>query len=90
MSRKFSITQTIDFNKLNNELEKYTMLNGYDPYLFMGKDTINAILNECPTTDGILEHYNQIRAKVNGVAGYYCGCKVFEDNTLKFGEVEIR
>lgn len=90
MSRKFSIiTKTIDFNKLDKELYEYMMLNGYEPYLFMRKDTLNAILNECPTVDDTLEHY-QIRAKVNGVAGYYCGCKVFEDNTLKLGEVEIR
>lgn len=87
MNRKFSIIPKIDIAELNRMIDKYQCSTGEtDPYLFMNKSTIDAI----PTFDDTLHNLQQVCAKVNGIAGYYCGHKVFRDDTLDFGEVEIR
>lgn len=86
INRKFSIIQKIDMNELDRMIGEYQCFTGeVNPYLFMNKSTIDAIL----TVDGILD-LRQIYAKIDGIAGYYCGYKVFRDDTLDFGEVEIR
>ena len=86
-NRKFSIIQKIDMNELDRMIDNYQCHTGEtNPYLFMNKSTIEAI----PTVDDTLYNLRQICAKVNGIAGYYCGYKVFRDDTLDFGEVEIR
>lgn len=87
IDRKFSIAQKIDMDELNNMIDKYQCYTGEtNPYLFMNKSTIDAI----PTVDNTIYNLQQIYAKANGIAGYYCGYKVFRDDTLDFGEVEIR
>lgn len=87
INRKFSIIQKIDIVELDNMIEKYTCLTGEtNPYLFMNKNTIDAI----PIANDTLYNLRQICATVNGIAGYYCGYKIFRDDTLDFGEVEIR
>ncbi len=87
MNRKFSIIQKIDLVELNNMIDKYQCSTGEtNPYLFMNKSTIDAI----PTIDNTLYNLQQICAKVNGITGYYHGYKIFRDDTLDFGVVEIR
>ena len=84
---KFFITRTIDLNRLNSKIYEYICkTNEENPYIFMNRNTINAI----PNADTPIRYLNQIPVKVNGIVGYYQGYKVFEDNTLEFGEVEIR
>ena len=73
--------------ELDRMIDKYQHSTGEEnPYLFMNKSTIDAI----PTVDDTLDNLQQICALVSGIAGYYCGYKVFRDDTLAFGEVEIR
>ena len=87
MNRKFSIIQKIDISELDRMIDKYKIATGEtNPYLFMNKSTIDAI----PITNDTLYNLNQVCAMVNGIAAYYCGYKVFRDDTLDFGEVEIR
>lgn len=87
MNRKFSIIQKIDMTELDRMINKYKCSTGEEnPYLFMNKSTIDVI----PTDDDVLDNLRQVCANVNGIAGYYCGYKVFRDDTLDFGEVEIR
>lgn len=87
MNRKFSIAQKIDVSELDRMIDKYKCSTGEtNPYLFMNKSTIDAI----PTVDDTLYNLQQICAKVSGIVGYYCDYKVFRDDTLDFGEVEIR
>ena len=87
MNRKFSIIQKIDVNELDNMIDKYQHCTGEtNPYLFMNKSTIDAI----PTVDDPIYNIQQICAKVNGITGCYRGYKVFRDDSLDFGEVEIR
>lgn len=82
MSEKFSIATTINTSILDIKIDRYLNSNKEEPYIFMNEDTVDAITytpEVIPRT-----HYK------NGVVGKYCGYKVFLDNDLKFGEVEIR
>ena len=88
MERKFFIVQKINLDELTKKIDEYQYSTGEtNPYLFMNQSTIDVI----PTVDdAIIRNMNQVLAKINGFAGYYHGCKVFRDDSLSFGEVEIR
>lgn len=80
---KFSITKTkIDIQKLDNEIEKYRILTDSEPYIFMNKKTINELSLE-------ISGYG-FAFLPNDVCSYFHGYKLFCDNTLKFGEIELR
>ena len=84
MSRKFSIT-TVDLSKIDDEIEAYVSMNGnFDPYIFMSENTAKAIENEIE-----VEVRSVDLPKPKGYATY-SGYKVFCNNDLKFGIVEIR
>ena len=90
MSKKFSIVKTLDFGKLDYEIDGYMAMTGEkNPYLFMNKDTVDAIASDHEAIcvrpyEAIFATHREDRK------GYYCGYKVFMDNELKFGEIEIR
>lgn len=91
MSRKFSIMTTINFDKLDNEINEYISNGGFDPYIFMSEDTANAIAKEFEIEFGIpvTDTCSNVRVK-DGVKATYTGYKVFINNDLKLGVVEIR
>lgn len=88
---KFSIIKEIDESILRKNMYEQqenvrnnTGDESYHPYIFANKDTINRLVDQCKVS--VFEN-----AKISGgLVGYYLGNKVFEDNTLKFGEVELR
>lgn len=83
MSEKFSIAMTINTSILDSKIARYLNSNKEEsPYIFMNEDTVNAIACAYEVVPRI--YYK------NGVVGRYQGYKVFLDNDLKFGEVEIR
>lgn len=87
MSKKFSIIQQINLNKIHNEINDYILqTNCFDPYIFMSDRTKDAILQEFE------ERYSTVRpvSEGRGAVGTYTGYKVFIDNDLEFGMVEIR
>lgn len=87
MSKKFSIVQSINLNKIHNEIDDYILqTNCFNPYIFMSDKTKDAILQEFE------EKYNTVRpiSEDRGKVGKYTGYKVFIDNDLEFGMVEIR
>lgn len=87
MSRKFSIVKTVDLNKLNMQIDDYKCETYEEnPYIFANEETIKAMV-ECSNVNWI-EDVNKIKAK--GIVGKYEGYKIFSDNELSFGEVEIR
>lgn len=80
----FSIMTTISFDKLDKEIEQYIRQTGrHDPYIFMNEDTANAIADE------FQNDFSNVRLK-DGKQAIYTGYKVFINNDLKFGVVEIR
>lgn len=85
MSKTFSIVKTIDVDKLHSEIGRYLSSNENKPYIFMNFDTIETIAHET-----ILKIVPSTRAKYNGYVALVEGNKVFVDNDLSFGEVEIR
>ena len=88
MSRKFSIVVRIELDKIDDEIEKYVGQNGnFDPYIFMNEDTARVIESE------VGEHnidLTNIRGAKNEMYATYCGYKVFINNDLRFGILEIR
>lgn len=93
MSKKFSIT-TIDLNKINKEITYYKNKNnnGLDPYIFMSDETVSAIESELGVYNWTIDN-EALADKLNNtskVYGTYTGYKLFINNDLKFGVVEIR
>lgn len=87
MSKKFSIVQSINLNKIHNEIDDYIIQNNcFEPYLFMSEETIKAITDEFDLKYSGISFESDSR----GVKGTYTGYKVFINNDLKFGIVEIR
>ena len=88
MSKKFSILKTIDIDKLYKDVNEYIYETGEkNPYIFMCDETANAISEE------VMEPYmikNKHFFDRNGVIAEYCGYRIFSNNELKFGEIELR
>lgn len=83
---RFTITtKELDLTKLNYKIEFYELKNGYRPYLFMSSDTINELTNIIGLSANGLSG-----ASPSGYCGTYCGRKTFCDETMQFGEVEMR
>lgn len=74
---KINIAASIDENKLIGELNSVTP----DAVLLMSADTVNRLSNISDTP---------ICCSIPGIRSYYKGYKVFIDNELAFGEVDIR
>lgn len=74
---------TVNNDKLQEEINRYEALTNQDAYLFMSKNTMDALawaILPFSTTDMYKE---SIMCK-------FKGRKVFQNDELKFGEVEIR
>lgn len=93
MSKKFSIT-TIDLDKISKEIAYYknNKGNGLDPYIFMSDETVRAIEGELGIYNWAIDNETLANGLNNTskVYGAYMGYKLFIDNDLKFGVVEIR
>ena len=84
MSKTFSIVKTIDIDKIFDEIVNYALNTDEEhPYVFMNKDTVAAIARE-------IEIPNVNDIKLNGIVARFKGYKVYLNNDLTFGEVEIR
>lgn len=89
MSNKFSIVRNLDENRLTKEIVRYVNENEEDPYIFMNKKTIDDLEYIAPL--GSYEKFNPCENKMrSGVIAMYRGFKVYENNDLKYGEVELR
>ena len=83
---RFTIrTNQLDFTKLNEKIFDYELINGYKPYLFMSSDTIDELTSIIGFSDDGL-----MGASPSKYCGTYCGRKTFCDETMQFGEVELR
>ena len=99
---KFNIAMnTINKDKLLKKIEDFCILsnNGECIYLFMNKETLNALMREeiniCQSNEKLLkamlpENMYFLLSNSTQSLVYYYGCKVFYDSEKKFGEVEIR
>ena len=93
MNKKFSIIKQIDIEKIFKEIDNYRNQSGYDylPHLFMNKDTMDAIERGIQAKDVWIYDASSFSSCCgNGVCAKLTGYKVFIDNDLDFGIVEIR
>lgn len=89
MSNKFSIVRNLDESRLTKEIVRYVNENEEDPYIFMNKETIDDL--ECITPLGSYEKFDSCENKTKcGVMAIYRGFKIYENNDLKYGKVELR
>ena len=68
----------IDIKELNGYIGQYEKNNGEKPVIFMNYETKIQMRFEIKTTSG-----------ERGIT-LYRGCKVFIDNTLPYGQIELR
>lgn len=89
MSNKFSIVRNLDESRLTKEIVRYVNENKEDPYIFMNKETIDDLEYNAPL--GSYGKFESCENKIKcGAIATYRGFNVYENNALKYGEVEIR
>lgn len=80
---KIKVTKTIiDQDKLDITIDRFDENPPVIPYLIMNNDTAVILNEELGKT-----FFHQV---VSGPLGMYRGCKVLIDNSLEFGEVDVR
>ena len=86
MKKNFSIaTKVIKTDRLLRlEVRKFCEENGYPPHIFMNKETEETL--------NAVRSYNvsSFVPNLEGFVGEYSGLKIYEDDSLEFGEVELR
>lgn len=89
----FSIVDKINVDKLNTKIAEFVYKEGYEPYIFANKETLDTLikpieqeLNFITSSTGSTRIY----VGKSCLVGKYQGHKMFEDDTLKFGEIELR
>ena len=80
----FSIVDKINVDKLNTKIAEFVYREGHDPYIFANKETLEQELKFVSAATGIVSSFKGC------LIGKYHGNKMFEDDTLKFGEIELR
>ncbi|HCS05089.1 MAG TPA: hypothetical protein DIV53_09810 [Eubacterium sp.] len=87
----FSIVDKINVDKLNTKFAEFVYREGHEPYIFANKETLDALVKP------IEQELKFVSAATGAVSsfkaclvGKYQDNKMFEDDTLKFGEIELR
>lgn len=88
---KFSLVDKINVDKLNTKIAEFVYKEGHEPYIFANKETLDTLvkpveqeLKFVSAATGIVTSFKRC------LVGKYQGNKMFEDDTLKFGEIELR
>ena len=85
MSEKFKF-YILDLCKLHDMVDMFIATTNEDnPYIFMNKQTIRSIYAQEELQNCII-----YKSELNKIMPQFMGYKVFENNELEFGEVEIR
>lgn len=86
MPEKFSIqAKKIDIQKLNIQIQDFEKYNNFRPYIFANHETIKEL-------DSIVGNGSELCTFKNSgcLCGLFEGHKVYQDDGLQFGEVELR
>lgn len=88
---KFSIIEKINVNKLNEKVAEFVYKEGHEPYIFANKETIDALTNPTEQELKFVSSLTGITTSCKScLVGNYQDNKMFRDDTLKFGEIELR
>lgn len=87
----FSIVDKINVDKLNTKIAEFVYKEGHEPYIFANKETLDTLIKP-------IEQELKFVSAATGVTTLFKSCfigkyqdnKMFEDDTLKFGEIELR
>ena len=83
----FSIVDKINVNKLNRKIVEFIHREGYKPYIFANKETLDILTKS-------IEQELRFESTATNIKTYfvskYLGNKIFKEDTLKFGEIELR
>ena len=87
----FSIVDKIKVGKLNKKIAKFVYREEHEPYIFANKETLDALVKPIEQELKFISAATGITTSFKGcLVGKYQGNKMFEDDTLKFGEIELR
>ena len=75
----------IDEEKLIKEVQGFEIEHNQNAYIFMNGETLGELVKAYPPL-----MYFQETESYDGIISSYRGRKVYRDENLKFGEVEIR
>jgi len=89
---KFSIVDKINVNKLNTKVEEFVHREGHEPYIFANKETLDALVKPIEQAEIFMNSWEigLISSYKGCLTGMYRGNKMFRDDALKFGEIELR
>lgn len=91
MTERFSIVKELDMMKLNEKLSEFFNVKGYFPKIFASNETLEALSKPYVQEMKRIEFVDGgILTQVEGLIGEYQGYEMFEDNTLSFGEIELK
>lgn len=89
MAEKFSIVRQLDTEKLSRRISDFACKEGHDPYIFANYTTLDALMKPCKQ-EMVFTSFDGKKTLCKGLICKYQGYKMFEDNTLDFGEIELR
>lgn len=88
----FSIVENINVDKLNTKIAEFVYREGHDPYIFANKETFDALIKPIEQAEMFANSWaiRRVSSYKGCLTGMYRGNKIFRDDTLKFGEIELR
>lgn len=88
----FSIVDKININKLNTKIAEFVYREGHEPYIFANKKTLDALVKPIEQAKMFANSWGigLVSSYKGCLTGMYRGNKMFRDDTLKFGEIELR
>ena len=89
---KFSIVEKINVDKLNTKIAEFVYSEGHEPYIFANKETLDALVKPIEQAEMFINSWGigLVSSYKGCLTGMYRGNKMFRDDTLKFGEIELR
>ena len=88
----FSIVDKINVDKLNTKVAEFVYMEGHEPYIFANKETLDALVKPIEQAEMFANSWGigLVSSYKGCLTGIYRGNKMFRDDTLKFGEIELR
>ena len=88
----FSIVDKINVDKLNTKIAEFVYREGHEPYIFANKETLDALVKPIEQAEMFANSWGigLVSSYKGCFTGMYRGNKMFRDDTLEFGEIELR
>lgn len=89
----FLIVDKINVDKLNTKIAEFVHRKGYEPYIFANKETLEALVKPIEQELNFITSptgNTRIYVGKSCLVGKYHGNEMYENDTLKFGEIELR